>query len=212
MYNDNQKNKRTRGKKSRFFNVTIENKSKYTKSEKILYQILNWENIFAFIIIAMGFLFYLIPNGFTVMMVLLGIIIMAYGGYKLLSDNVQKKLFLFKKNKIHGLLNVIFGLALLLSPFILKNNYTIIIGLWFIYLAIAKIEAGILLYKEDATKQCYILNFLDSGLLIFIAIVVMLNPFQNLTVNEVIGIFLALSSILNITTNFMLRKTSNSFM
>ena len=61
-------------------------------------------------------------------------------------------------------------------------------------------------FAKDKKQLIIVLSSLIGFMLILFGILVIINPFANLTITKLVGIFFIISSVLDITDTILLRK------
>ena len=117
--------------------------------------------------------------------------------YKFISRNGAK---LYSLNLLFGIILVLIGAIIILVPFSVTSFLTICLGLYLIVFGANKVTYGVWFKIGDDSSWLITLVF---------GILVLSNPFSALTVTQVIGTFLVLSSILDITDLVLLKKRAN---
>ena len=103
-------------------------------------------------------------------------------------------------------LNLLFGIIILV-PFSVTSFLTICLGLYLIVFGANKVTYGV--WFKIGDDSSWLITFVIGVMLMVFGILVLSNPFSALTVTQVIGTFLVLSSILDITDLVLLKKRAN---
>lgn len=171
----------------------------------------------------------LLEMGFSILFMILGIIMFMYseiansiagtliGIFFLIAGIIQiytfidkSKIKLFRYNIFIGLLDIILGIFIMINPLLLVNILNISLGIWIIVEGLSKF---ILFYNLKMVKEESNKIFLVSTLLfIFMGVVLIINPFISLVITKIIGIFLILSNIVNISDLVLLKRRSKKFL
>ena len=204
MYNDKEKTvkkKKNTKKGRRFFFLPLKDSERVlSNTEKKYFKILNSELIINILLIALGIILCFANFSFNI---ILGIIFIIYGLIKIWAFKYRNDINLYSINIIYGLISIIIGIITMFA------NVNVMIGLWFILLVIENLELVIRLKKVEEKSWNFVL--MCSVLTLFIGILIMVNPFNNLSVDQVIGIFLTLYGVLCSTKIFMLKNRSYNF-
>lgn len=166
--------------------------------------------------------------GFSVMFALLGLIIFLksemtnsvvgtlVGVFFLISGIIQiytfidkSKIKLFRFNIISGILNFVLGIFIMLNPLSIINFLNISLGIWLLVDGLNKLILFINLKKVEEESNKIILA--STLLLIFMGIIIIINPFRSLVITKTIGIFIMLYNVLNINDLVLLKKRSKNF-
>ncbi len=140
---------------------------------------------------------------------LIGTFLLIYGLIELFSFFNKNKLTLFRYNLIFGILNLILGIFIMFNPLSILNilNLSLGIGLWLE--GINKMVYFFYIKKLDK-KSSKIL--VASGLLlIFLGIMIIINPFRTLVITKTVGIFIILYNILNLNDLVLLKRKFHNF-
>ena len=124
--------------------------------------------------------------------------------YKFISRNGAK---LYSLNLLFGIILVLIGAIIILVPFSVTSFLTICLGLYLIVFGANKVTYGV--WFKIGDDSSWLITFVIGVMLMVFGILVLSNPFSALTVTQVIGTFLVLSSILDITDLVLLKKRAN---
>ncbi len=146
----------------------------------------------------------------TIAGVLIGIFFLLTGLIQIYTFIDKNKIKLFKTNLIIGIINIILGLFLMFNPLKMLNILNISLG---IALLIDGINKLLLFYNlkkvgEEAKK----IIFVSTLLLIFMGIMIIINPFRTLVITKTVGIFIMLYNIINLNDLVLLKKRSKKFL
>ena len=202
MYNDKEKGKKSNKKKGRrFFFLPLKDSERVlSNTEKKYFRILNSELIVNALLIVLGIILCFI--NFDVK-IYLGILFILYGLIKIWAFKKREDISLFKISIIYGLISIILGIV---AMFVSAN---IMLGLWFILTVIENLELGFRLKKVEEKSWNFVL--MSCVLVLFIGILLMVNPFNNLSIYQVTGIFLILYGVLSSSKLYMLEGRSYNF-
>ena len=202
MYNDKEKVKKSNKKKGRrFFFLPLKDSERVlSNTEKKYFRILNSELIVNALLIVLGIILCFI--NFDVK-IYLGILFILYGLIKMWAFKKREDISLFKISIIYGCISIILGIV---TMFVSTN---IMLGLWFILTVIENLELGFRLKKVEEKSWNFVL--MSCVLVLFIGILLMVNPFNNLSIYQVTGIFLILYGVLSSRKLYMLEGRSYNF-
>ncbi len=124
--------------------------------------------------------------------------------YKFISRNGAK---LYSLNLLYGILLILIGAIIILVPFSVTSFLTICLGLYLIIFGANKVTYGV--WFKIGDDPSWLLTFVIGVLLMIFGVLVLSNPFSSFTVTQVIGTFLVLSSVLDITDLVLLKKRAN---
>ena len=140
---------------------------------------------------------------------LIGTFFLIYGFIELFSFFNKKKLTLFRYNLIFGILNLIIGIFIMFNPLSILNILNLSLGIGLLLDGVNKMVYFFYIKKWDK-KSSRIL--IASGLLIiFLGIMIIINPFLTLVITKTIGIFIILYNILNLNDLVLLKRKFKNF-
>ena len=204
MYNDKEKTvkkKKNTKKGRRFFFIPLKDSERVlSATEKKYFKILNSELIINFILIIIGILLCFLSFSSNIY---LGILFIVYGLIKIWAFTLRNDITIFNISIIYGIVSIILGIIMMFV------NVNIMLGIWFILIVIENLELAFRLKKVEEKSWNFVL--MSSILTLFIGILLMINPFNNLSDYQVIGIFLTLYGVLCSTKIIMLKNRSYSF-
>ena len=204
MYNDKEKTvkkKKNTKKGRRFFFLPLKDSERVlSNTEKKYFRILNSELIVNALLIVLGIILCFI--NFDVK-IYLGILFILYGLIKIWAFKKREDISLFKISIIYGCISIILGIV---AMFVSAN---IMLGIWFILTVIENLELGFRLKKVEEKSWNFVL--MSCVLVLFIGILLIVNPFNNLSIYQVTGIFLILYGVLSSSKLYMLEGRSYNF-
>ncbi len=204
MYNDKEKTvkkKKNTKKGRRFFFIPLKDSERVlSATEKKYFKILNSELIINFILIIIGILLCFASFNSNIY---LGILFIVYGLIKIWAFTLRNDITIFNISIIYGIISIILGIIMMFV------NVNIMLGIWFILIVIENLELAFRLKKVEEKSWNFVL--MSSVLTLFIGILLMINPFNNLSNYQVIGIFLTLYGVLCSTKIIMLKNRSYNF-
>lgn len=124
--------------------------------------------------------------------------------YKYFRRNGAK---LYSLNLLYGIIILLIGVIIILVPFSVTTFLTICLGLYLIIFGVNKITYGV--WFKIGNDSSWLITFVIGIMLTIFGILVLANPFSSLTVTQVVGSFLILSSILDLTDLVLLKKRAN---
>ena len=115
---------------------------------------------------------------------------------------------LYSLNIIFGILSVILGVVIIFVPTSVISYINIIFGIFLIILGGNKVTHGI--WFKIGDDASWSITLVSGIMLILFGVLLIANPFESfLTATKLVGIFLILYNVLDITTSIMLRKRSD---
>ena len=140
---------------------------------------------------------------------LIGTFLLIYGLIELFSFFNKNKLTLFRYNLIFGILNLILGIFIMFNPLSILNILNLSLGIGLLLDGVNKMVYFFYIKKWDK-KSSKIL--VASGLLlIFLGIMIIINPFRTLVITKTVGIFIILYNILNLNDLVLLKRKFKNF-
>ena len=104
---------------------------------------------------------------------------------------------------------MLIGLFVIINPFAIANILTIGLGIWLIVNGGLKINYGVKL--KDIKERAWGLTLVVGIISIIFGLMVILNPFSKLIIVEVIGLFLLVYGVIDLTDLLLLKKRAKSF-
>ena len=171
----------------------------------------------------------LVEIGFSILYAILGLIIFLkseitnsivgtlIGTFFLIAGIIQiytyidkSKICLFRSNLVIGIINLLLGMFIMLNPLTLVDILNISLGIWLLVEGISKFILYTNLKKvNEETNKIFLVSTL---LLIFMGVVIILNPFRSMVITKTIGIFIILYNIVNINDLVLLKRRSKKFL
>ncbi len=204
MYSDNEKfikSKKPTKKGRRFFFIPMrENDRVLSASEKKYFKILNGELIVNVLLILLGIIVYFVEYKLNIW---LGLCFIIYGLIKVWAFLMKNDINLFSYSIVYSVIAIVLGIV----SFFVNSN--IMLGLWLLLFVIENGELVVRLKIINDKSWNFILMVCVISL--FMGILIMVNPFSNLSYSQVMGSFLILFGVLNCTKIFMLKSRSYNF-
>lgn len=135
-----------------------------------------------------------------------GLVFVISGILALLDYKTKKLVPLFKYSVVCGALSVALGVLILLNPFGLVSFVNIILGAWIILSAV--LNAVYAIYLKKSKEECWPIFVGVGTVKLIIGVLLVVNPFVQLYITRLVGIFLCLYSVLDFTTNILLKNRS----
>lgn len=125
--------------------------------------------------------------------------------YKFLKRDGAK---LYSLNIIFGILSVILGIVIILVPTSIISYINILFGIFLIIAGGNKFTYGV--WFKIGDDASWGITIVSGIMLILFGVLLIANPFESfMTATKLVGIFLILYSILDVTTSVMLRRRSD---
>lgn len=117
---------------------------------------------------------------------------------------------LYSLNLVFGIIFTLLGVVIILYPFSVMSFVTICLGLYLVVSGAMKVNYAFWLKKGN--EESWLITLVTGILLIIFGIMVMFNPFVTLTLTKLVGIFLIIVAILDITDAVLFKKRSKEIM
>lgn len=139
--------------------------------------------------------------------IIIGIIFLINGtntSYKYFRRDDAK---LYSFNLIFGIILAIIGILVIAVPFTVTAFITVCLGLYLITIGANKITYGV--WFKIGNDSSWLITVTIGLMLIIFGILVIINPFTTtLTITKIVGAFLIISSVLDITDLILLKRRS----
>jgi len=185
--------------------------SKLTKTEANDYKINNIIRLFVYLtFIVVGAILYsksyikaaTIENFLGVLFIIAGVTFVYI-------SSKEKSLKLSNFDVIFGILMSVSGLLLIINPGNINNNLTFYFGAFLIMSGLQKLVLAIKLFKlKDETK---ILTLVTSIIVIAFGVLVIINPFANMSLTQLCGIFSLFYGVLQFSNTVLLNNKEKEF-
>lgn len=179
------------------------------KSAEDFSKMLNLSIMICFVLMLMGGLVFFLSNLTTKVIGYICAIACFINAY-----NIANKFFkrqgakLYRYNLIFSIILICLGLLLFLIPYSVDSFVTVIFGMYLMTIGGNKINYS--MWFKFADDRSWFLTFMIGLLLIIFGFMVIINPFNNLVMNQLVGVFLLFSSILDLTDTIMLKNRAES--
>jgi uncharacterized membrane protein HdeD (DUF308 family) len=166
---------------------------------------------FSFIFAILGIiLVFKSEMGLKISGTLIGIFFLLIGLIKIYTFINKSKIKIFKTDIIFGVLNILLGLFMILYP---KTTITILNIGFGICLLLEGISKFILFINLKSIKEeCSKIFLVSSLLLIFLGVIIIIDPFSSMVIAKLVGIFIILYNVLNLNDLVLLRKRSKNIL
>jgi membrane protein HdeD len=157
------------------------------------------------VFLGIGILFLCIPDFSTRLIgVLVGISFILYGAntaYKYFNRNGAK---LYSLNLMFAIIAIVLGILLIVYPYTYISFIITCLGIYMIVIGALNINYGV--WFKIGKDDSWLLTLVIGILLITFGIMVLTNPFSKLTFIQVVGFFLVVLSLLQITDTVLFKK------
>ncbi len=114
---------------------------------------------------------------------------------------------LYSLNIIFGILSIILGIVIILVPTSVISYINVIFGIFLIILGGNKVSYGI--WFKIGNDASWSITLVSGLMLILFGVLLIANPFESfMTATKLVGLFLILYSVLDITDAILLRRRS----
>ena len=138
--------------------------------------------------------------------IIIGIYFIIFGLFYIYEYLMRKVSSLFVYKIVVGILTILLGLFVIINPFKIVEILTFVLGLYLIIIALNKLLEAFKLKKYN--YDGWSLVFVSSILLLIFGIFITFNPMASIDLVQATGIFIILSSILEICNLFMIYSKS----
>lgn len=140
---------------------------------------------------------------------LIGIIFIIIGSLSVYSYIKKDRISLLAFNLVYGILSIVVGLFVALNPFAIANILTVSLGIWLLVSGALKVNYALRL--KSIKELSWSLTLAVGIITILFAIMVLFNPFSKLIIVEVIGLFLIVYGVIDLTDILLIKKRSKNF-
>lgn len=142
--------------------------------------------------------------------ILVGIFFLISGFINIYTFIDKSKIRLFRYNIWTGILEVLLGIFIMLNPLTLLDILNISLGIWILVEGINRMILYIDMKKiqEESSK----IFLVSSLLLIFMGVMIILNPFRSIVITRTIGIFIILYNVISLNNLVLLKRRSKKFL
>lgn len=181
---------------------------KFLEAQFNLYMVTNC--ILALIIVLLGTILYLRPStAIKTVSWLIGLYFAIQGIVSIVSYLKKDRISLLNFNLIYGIISILVGLFVILNPFAIANILTVGLGIWLIISGGLKINYGarLKLIKENS----WLLTLVVGIISVLFGLMVILNPFSKLVLVEVIGLFMLVYGVIDLTNIILIKRRAKDF-
>lgn len=166
--------------------------------------------LLAILMIIVGLILYFSP-AFAMRTVswLVGLFFIIQGALAVISYIKKERVSLLNLNLVYGIISILIGIFVITNPFAIANFLTIGLGIWLIISGGLKVNYGLRL--KNIKESSWALTFGVGIISIIFGLLAILNPFSKLFLIEVIGLFLLVYGIIDLTDIILLKKRSKVF-
>lgn len=158
------------------------------------------------IILIIGIFMLVFPNlTKRIISYMLGALLLFNSLISIMKYTSRKGAKLYSFNLLFGLICLFFGVIMLVSPNLVFNHLVICLGLYLIILGAIKISYGI--WFKIGSDDSWLITITVGVMLIIFGFILLSNPFEaTLTITQIMGTFLILTAVVEITSNILLYK------
>lgn len=181
---------------------------KYLETQFNSYMIANI--MLSILMIILGIILYVNPSiAIKTVSWLIALFFIIQGVLSIYSYVKKDRITLLGFNLIYGIISIVIGLFVILNPFAIANILTMGLGLWLLVSGGLKINYSVRL--KNIKEQSWALTLVVGLISIIFGLMVILNPFSKLIIVEVIGLFLVVYGVIDLTDILLLKKRAKSF-
>lgn len=157
----------------------------------------------------LGLLIFILSEQIGILIGYVAGVLFLYNGfiaiYKFLKRDGAK---LYSLNIIWGVIACILGVVIIFAPTSVTSFINVCFGIFLIVSGANKISYGA--WFKMGNDKAWLITIVTGVILIALGILIINNPFETtITMNQLVGIFLMLSSALDISNAMMLKKRSD---
>lgn len=142
--------------------------------------------------------------------IVIGTFFLIYGIMSIFTFIDKNKIRMFHFNIFFGILSIILGIFIMFNPLSILNILNISLGIWLVVEGINKFVYFIYLKKVGDISSKVLL--VSSIMLLFLGIIIIINPFRSIVITRTIGIFIMLYNILNLNDLVLLKRRGKKFL
>lgn len=174
--------------------------------KKGMNKIFNASIVTAVIILVLGVFLFIQPDTIIRMIsIILGGIILIPGITSLI-DYFKNK---YQPSLITGIVTIIIGLILIINTKLVASILPFILGIYFIVNGINRLQYALELRRQRIN---YTISLTFSILIIICGVLFIINPFSGaLVITKVMGIFMIVYAILDLTNSIIIKKEMNEY-
>ena len=139
--------------------------------------------------------------------IIIGVIFLLNGSntiYKFIKRDGAK---LYSFNLAFGIASAIIGILIIAVPFTVTTFITVCLGLYLVTIGANKITYGV--WFKIGNDSSWLITLTIGIMMMIIGILVIINPFDaKYTITEIVGLFIIISSLLDITNLILLKRRS----
>ncbi len=179
--------------------------------ENMYKKMISFSLITAFLTIVVGIILVLLPElSGKILGLIIGIILVIEGINSLYKYFHREGAKLYSLNLVIGVIYAVLGVVIILAPSSVVEFITICLGLYMIVNGTSKVNYGIWLKRGN--EDSWLITLATGILVAIIGILVIFNPFANLTLTTLAGVFLIISGILNLMDTILFKTRSKEIM
>lgn len=172
-----------------------------------LYMLLNMG--LAIVMIILGLILYINPSiAIKTASWIIGIFFIIQG-VALIYSYIKSNINLMSLNMAMGIIVILLGIFILSNPFAIINVLNIGLGIWLIVSGAYKINFAIQLKKVK--ESSWLITLVVGIISIIFALMVIFNPFAKLVLVQVIGLFMIVYAIIDLTDSLLLKNRAKQF-
>lgn len=166
--------------------------------------------IVSILMIVLGLILYLIPSiAIKTVSWLIGLFFLGQGAFAIYNYFKKGQVKFISFNLVYGIIIAAIGLFVIVNPFAIANILTVGLGIWLLINGGLKINYAIRL--KSINENSWTLTLVVGIISIIFGLMAILNPFAKLVIVEVIGLFLAVYGIIDLTDSILLKKRAKNF-
>lgn len=178
-----------------------------TDSEIVFQRYLDFFSLFTLFFLLFGIVMSLLSNvSILACSIGYGLFAILYGVIHLFFFFQRRHFAFYRFSILYGVIDIILGILFFVLP---SNLSFLLLGVFFLVSTFEKFLSSFYLFRLH--DQSFLVILVSSILVLFMGILLMINPFGNLTFNETFGLFSILFSVLNLAMYSLLQKKISEF-
>jgi len=166
--------------------------------------------VFSVLMILVGLILFSMPHiAIKTVSWIIGLFFIGQGFLSIIGYIKKDRISLLTFNLFYGIISLLIGLFVILNPFAIANILTVGLGIWLIVSGCLKINYSLRL--KTINEKAWSLTFGVGIISIIFGLLTILNPFSKLFLVEVIGLFLIVYAIIDLTCTILLINRTKSF-
>ncbi len=139
--------------------------------------------------------------------IVVGTAILLFGALNIINCVRKNLATLSNLSFLFGIFLVAVGIFVICSPLVVTQTLTLMIGIVMFVVGVNKLMYSWLLKKS--TFRIWSFSFVIGCLLAIFGLLIMINPFANITLTKIVGILLIITAVSDLINLFIIKKESS---